>query len=165
MMTIRLSANPVAVISFRYWQRRFGLDPAVVGKTVNINGVPVTIVGVTPPQFYSGMEVGDSPDLALPMTLAPRLDSSGQNQVGDGSSLELVVADNGADEAGSEPGTGARRTRREFFSRARWRARKPCRNRRPPDAGPRELPRLRVLPGGQGEVYLRQSYEQPLESC
>src|SRR5262245_42669396 len=74
------SANPVAVISFRYWRRRFGLDPAVVGKTVNINGAPFTIVGVTPPQFYSGMEVGASSDLSLPLSLAPRLEQDSQSR-------------------------------------------------------------------------------------
>src|SRR5262245_1882206 len=74
------SANPVAVISYRYWRRRFGLDPAVVGKTLSVNGAPCAIVGVTSPQFYSGLEIGEAPDLALPLALAPRLDPSGRTQ-------------------------------------------------------------------------------------
>jgi putative ABC transport system permease protein len=39
------------VISYALWQRRFGADPAIVGKTTSINGVPRTIVGVMPPNF------------------------------------------------------------------------------------------------------------------
>ena len=41
------TAPPVAVISSNYWHTRFGADPAVVGKTINVNNVAVTIVGVS----------------------------------------------------------------------------------------------------------------------
>ena len=40
------TAPPVAVISSKYWHSRFGTDPAVVGKAIKVNNVPVTIVGV-----------------------------------------------------------------------------------------------------------------------
>jgi predicted permease len=52
----------VAVISHRLWQRRFGGDPAAVGRTVLIDGENATIVGVLP----SGLEDNGSPDLFLP---------------------------------------------------------------------------------------------------
>jgi putative ABC transport system permease protein len=42
-------ASPVAVISFRLWRRRFGGDPAVVGRAVSIDSIPTTVVGVLPP--------------------------------------------------------------------------------------------------------------------
>src|SRR5437867_8870783 len=42
----------VTVISYQYWQRRFALDPSVVGRTITLNGVPVTIVGVAPPKLF-----------------------------------------------------------------------------------------------------------------
>src|SRR6187397_2379734 len=45
------TAPPVAVISSKYWHSRFGTDPNVIGKNVRVNNVPVTIVGVLPPQF------------------------------------------------------------------------------------------------------------------
>jgi predicted permease len=45
------SAPPVAVISHGYWERRFGLNPAMIGKNVIVNNRPVTIVGVTPPEY------------------------------------------------------------------------------------------------------------------
>ena len=44
-------ADPVVVLSYNYWQTRFGGDPAIVGKAVSINGHPVTIVGVAPRAF------------------------------------------------------------------------------------------------------------------
>jgi putative ABC transport system permease protein len=61
-------ANPVAVLSFSYWQRRFGSDPAVVQQDLLVNGRPFTILGVAPPGFHS-VVLGDTPDLFVPMTM------------------------------------------------------------------------------------------------
>ncbi|MGH9438324.1 MAG: ABC transporter permease, partial [Terriglobia bacterium] len=60
-------ANLVAVISYRYWRKRFALDPAVVGKHVVINNTPFTIIGVTPPGFF-GLQPGQSIDVSAPLT-------------------------------------------------------------------------------------------------
>src|SRR5262245_47015547 len=46
-------ADPVVVLSHDYWQRKFGGDASVIGKTLNVNGHPFTIVGVTPETFGS----------------------------------------------------------------------------------------------------------------
>jgi predicted permease len=64
--------NPVAVISYPFWQRRFGLDPSVVGKNITLNDAPLTIVGVAPPEFF-GFEVGRNPDLWWPLQMMPRI--------------------------------------------------------------------------------------------
>jgi len=69
----RLGASPVAVISYGYWQRRFGRDPAVVGRAITVNRVPVTIVGVSPPEFY-GVQPGRSVDVWLPLHTQPQLE-------------------------------------------------------------------------------------------
>lgn len=61
-------ANPVAVLSFSYWQRRFGSDPAIVNQSILINGRPFTVLGVAPPGFHS-VVMGDTPDLFVPMTM------------------------------------------------------------------------------------------------
>jgi len=45
-------ANDVLVISDALWRKEFGADPGVVGRAVNLNGAPATIVGVMPPGFY-----------------------------------------------------------------------------------------------------------------
>jgi putative ABC transport system permease protein len=44
-------APPTAILSFGQWKRRFGSDPSVIGRTVDIDAVPYTIVGVAPPSF------------------------------------------------------------------------------------------------------------------
>ncbi len=69
----RPEAAPVAVISYRYWQRRFLRDPAAVGKVVWLNNAPVTIVGVTRPDFAGSLQIGESPDFSVPLAVAPRL--------------------------------------------------------------------------------------------
>jgi putative ABC transport system permease protein len=43
--------SPVAVIGYGLWQRRFGGDPALVGKSISINGDKRTVIGVLPPEF------------------------------------------------------------------------------------------------------------------
>ena len=59
--------NPVAVISYRYWQQMFAGDPAIVGRTITINGTLFTVVGVMPPKFYGVTK--DSMDMWLPITM------------------------------------------------------------------------------------------------
>jgi len=63
----RVSAAPVAVISFRYWARRFGGTPEILGKTIQINRVPTVIVGVTPQGFDGAMQAGESADVSVPL--------------------------------------------------------------------------------------------------
>jgi len=60
--------NPVAVISYGYWQRRFARDPRVVGQSLLVNGAPVTVLGVLGPAFR-GVIVDTAPDVFLPITL------------------------------------------------------------------------------------------------
>jgi putative ABC transport system permease protein len=60
----------VAVIGYGFWQRRFGGAPDVVGRTLTIERVPFTIVGVTPPRFF-GPDVGRAFDVAIPLGTEP----------------------------------------------------------------------------------------------
>ena len=64
------SAHPVAVISYGFWERRFGKDPGIVGKTILVNEHPLTVLGVTPPNFY-GISLSNSPDVRVPMMMTP----------------------------------------------------------------------------------------------
>ena len=61
---------PGAVLSHGFWQARYGGNPAVIGQTIAIDGRPIEIVGVTPPQFF-GTEVGRSFDVAVPLCAEP----------------------------------------------------------------------------------------------
>jgi predicted permease len=60
----------VAVISYGYWQREFGGDPAVLGRTVPVNGTPVTVVGVAQRGFF-GESIGSAPDAWISMAVSP----------------------------------------------------------------------------------------------
>jgi predicted permease len=61
--------NPVAVISYRYWQQALSADPAVIGRPLTINGSLFTVVGVMSASFY-GVELNEEmPDMWLPITM------------------------------------------------------------------------------------------------
>lgn len=62
----RAGAPAVAVISYRYWQRRFGQDSNAIGQSILINNVPFTVVGVTAPEFF-GVDPREAPDFYIPM--------------------------------------------------------------------------------------------------
>jgi putative ABC transport system permease protein len=64
--------NPVVVLSYGYWQRRFGSDPRVVNDTFLINSHPFTVVGVTSPGFRS-LVVGAAPDVFAPMMMKAQI--------------------------------------------------------------------------------------------
>ena len=70
------SAPPAAVISSKYWHARFGSDATIVGKTIAVSGVLVTIVGVLPPEFTGVQQpIADAPDISLPLALVPQLET------------------------------------------------------------------------------------------
>jgi predicted permease len=62
------SAPPVAVVSFRYWQDRLDGASSAVGSTVALNGVPIVIVGVAPPEFHGETLQPDPPGFWLPIS-------------------------------------------------------------------------------------------------
>jgi len=71
-------AHPVAVLSYGLWQRRFGSDGDIVGKTVQLNGLSFTIVGVMPRMFI-GDEAGKQRDLWVPMMMQAQLAPSARS--------------------------------------------------------------------------------------
>jgi predicted permease len=64
--------HPVAVISHAYWQRRFAGDAGIVGRNVSINNVPMTIVGVAPPDFI-GSFLGIATSAWVPMAMQQQM--------------------------------------------------------------------------------------------
>jgi putative ABC transport system permease protein len=65
-------ANPVAVLSYGYWTRRFGGDPAVLNKQLTVNGTVLTVVGVARASF-TGVQIGQLPDIFIPITMKPQM--------------------------------------------------------------------------------------------
>ena len=75
------SAPPAAVISHRYWARRFGLDPGILGKPIALKGLAFTVVGVAPDGFQ-GIDPSWAPDLWIPMVQWPALRLKDHDSVG-----------------------------------------------------------------------------------
>ncbi len=67
----RKGSHPVALLANAYWKRQFAADSGIVGKTVDLNGGPVTVVGVLPPSFDFGavFSPGEEVDLFTPYIL------------------------------------------------------------------------------------------------
>jgi predicted permease len=64
--------SPVAMISFRCWQARFGADRDVIGQTFRLQGELVTVIGVAPRSF-TGLQIGSPADVWVPESLLPRV--------------------------------------------------------------------------------------------
>ena len=68
------AAEPVAVLSHAFWQRRFGGNPAIVGQTVRLNNKAVTVVGVLPPSFVGIQRTADlARDITVPLVKESQL--------------------------------------------------------------------------------------------
>jgi predicted permease len=62
------NSSPVAVISHAFWRQRFGADPQVLGRKIQVHKTSFEIIGVTPAGFF-GETVGEAPDIWIPMTM------------------------------------------------------------------------------------------------
>ena len=136
--------GPVAVISDGFWTRRFGRDPAVLGKSVQVGTQWVTIVGVTPPGFF-GLQVGAPLDITLPMMLVEQGLQSKQSwwlsvigRLAPGASVEAARADLEALWDAYLTEVGMPRDRRGYFSG------------------------IALVPAARGANELRQTYAEPL---
>jgi predicted permease len=84
-----LGGDPVVVLSFGYWQRRFAADRDLIGHTLRINGVVLTVIGVAPRSF-TGDIVGSQPDLWIPMMMQP-LVTRGASRIDDRKASWLML--------------------------------------------------------------------------
>jgi predicted permease len=160
------AAAPVAVLSYRYWQRRFGGDAAVIGKQVNLNSVAFTVVGVTPPAFDGTMQVGSTEDVTVPLAWEPQLYPDPKNsQMNDGQWWLRLMGR-------LRPGITAEQARAELEgafiqSVIEHRAVRQAQARAGggnaiQDLAPKDYPRLYLGPGGRGEMDVRRRYTPSL---
>jgi predicted permease len=70
------NAHPVVVISYSFWQSRYGMSPSALGSTLRINRVPMTVIGVTP-EAFAGSQSGLRHDLFTPVTMYGALTHTG----------------------------------------------------------------------------------------
>jgi predicted permease len=73
------AARPVGALSFRYWSSRFGSDPDVVGRTLLVNGRPLTVVGVVQ-EGFQGTTFQDSPQVFVPLSMQRELQVGGADR-------------------------------------------------------------------------------------
>ena len=72
-------AMPVVVLSYQFWQERFGANPAVIGQPLKLNQQSFTIIGVTPPAFTGTLQVDYHPAVTVPFACEPFLRSERSN--------------------------------------------------------------------------------------
>jgi len=86
------AGSAVAVVSWSYWKNRFNLDPAILGKQIIVENVPVTVIGVTPRAFF-GLEVGSRTDVWLPLMPSGRTGLKLMGRLKPGVSIEQARAE------------------------------------------------------------------------
>jgi predicted permease len=67
-----ISGHPVAVLGYDYWRRRFSGRTDILGQAIEVNGTPLTVIGVAARGFY-GLELGTPADVFVPVTMQPQL--------------------------------------------------------------------------------------------
>jgi predicted permease len=72
---------PVVVLSYEYWTRSFARDPSILGQTIYVKGIPVTVVGVTA-QGFKGVEPATETDFWIPLQNRSELNAWGAPDAG-----------------------------------------------------------------------------------
>jgi predicted permease len=163
----KAGASAVAVLSHRYWQKRFGGDAAVVGKQINLNNVPFTIVGVSARGFDGTMGVGTSQDVSIPLTLEPQLYADKNRSYLNGAGVWWLRI-MGRLKPGATTEQAQAQLENAFLQSvlehraARQAAAKARGGNAISDLDPKQYPRLVADPGGQGEMYRRRYYAPSL---
>lgn len=159
------AASPVAVISHRYWQKRFGGNPGVIGKQINLNNVAFTIAGVAPPGFEGAMDLGSSMDVAIPMGWETQVNGERSEFMGAGDWWLRLMGR-------LKPGATIEQARASLDlafqqsaleHREARQAQRKARGQQPiGKLEPRDYPHLGAISGSRGEMGSRQFFAKPL---
>lgn len=145
----------VAVLSYGYWERNFARNPAVIGQTIHLNGVPVTIIGVSPPRFV-GANVGSVAEITMPVAALPSVSPDMAALLGQGNFWLRILA---RPKSGVLPPEAKARLAAvwpqisERVLRPDW---PPARKKAMTEAI------FELVPGGTGWTYLRTVFQKPL---
>ncbi len=74
------NAAPVAVLGYRTWVEDFAGDQTIVGSTVLVNDLPITVIGIAPPGFHGDRLAATQPELWMPLNIQPQFETSGQSR-------------------------------------------------------------------------------------
>ena len=149
------NAAPVAVISYRLWQEKYGSEPSVIGSVFNLNDKPFTVVGITPPGFFGDSLRGSPPDFFLPLNTEPYVQSDADLNKVDTHWLELI----GRIQPGANPTSieAAMRVELKQWLRSHWGDMDANDRARFPEQT------LYLTPGGAGITSMREQYDHWLQ--
>ncbi|HEX3748575.1 MAG TPA: ABC transporter permease [Bryobacteraceae bacterium] len=151
----RPGAPLAAILSYAYWQRQFAGNPAAIGQPVLLNGVPATVVGVSP-RGFKGAEVGDDADITLAVSGVPQVEPSGEPLLGRGNFWLRVLA---------RPRAGASRAETRARLAAAWK--QIAARSLNPEWSARQREDLAnnvldIVPGAAGHTFLGDRFREPL---
>ena len=149
-------AAPVAVMSYRTWQSKFGSDPSLVGAGIQINGRPFTMIGVAAPGFFGAKatDVG-MPDIWLPLAIEPIVEGATSRLESPRTAwLDLI----GRVRPGTDPKSLEAQLRVELRD---WLAGRDA-DMTPAERSLREKQTLHLSPGGAGVPLLQATYGDAL---
>jgi predicted permease len=138
--------DPAVVLSYRYWQRRFGGDRAAIGKIVYLNASPFTIVGVTPPGFGGALQVGYEPEVTAALAFDDRLQTEKGRLVDEGAWFLRILGR-------LKPGVAREQVHADLAPIFRRTV-----TRNIPQDAKWDIPELRVYSGAQGLSEMRSHY-------
>jgi predicted permease len=148
----RVGAPPVALMSYRLWQGKYGSDPSVIGAIFNVDEKPFTVVGITPPGFFGDTLRATPPDFYLPLNMEPYVESEADlNKYGQ-HWLQLI----GRVARGARPAAMEATMRVELkqWLRSHWGEMSSADRAKFPEQT------LFLVPGGAGIATMRERYER-----
>jgi predicted permease len=141
--------SSVAVVSWPFWKNRLNLDPHILGKQIVIDKVPVTVIGVTSPQFF-GLQPWSRPQVWVPVAMESALGHGAQASAA-GMPLNLIGR--------LKPGISLEQARADLRVLFQFTVDEVSRNSQDPLW--RQMT-LEVEPAGAGQAFLRDQFSQPL---
>ena len=152
------SATPVAVLDYAFWQRQYGGSRDAIGKTLKVEGILFTIIGVAP-RGFKGTSAERGPDICVPLTAKPLLggETDVQKHLQRRDALWLEAAGR------LKPGVRLGQARAQLESL--WPAVRQAMLPATQDHARRNrflVLQMRVVPGSKGDSYLRSRFLKPL---
>ena len=150
----RPGAPPVAVMSYRLWQQKYGADLSIIGSVFNVDDKAFTVVGVTPPGFFGDTLRDKPPDFFLPLSTEPMVEVDADLNTHSLHWLDLI----GRIQPGATPASveAAMRVELKQWLRSHWGEMNANDRERFPNQT------LYLMPGGAGITSMREQYEHRL---
>jgi predicted permease len=146
--------DPVAVLSYHYWQSTLAGDPSVVGRRITVDKIPFTIIGVAPPRFFGLNADAQPPDLWLPLTMQKELMSDSLLDAPGLYWLHLM----GRRNAGMNMSQA-----QDWFSAQVLRYMHDLDGPRLTPGAMQQIQQIKLMPGARGGSNLREQYKEPLQ--